>query len=75
VAELEEDDFTHYFNATGRLSKKVATLTKAGEELYQGLKDVINAAGNDEPYSAEELSKEFSPLLAAWNDAIGRESE
>ena len=31
-------------------------------ETTAALKDIINAAGNDQPYNKDELYREFSPI-------------
>ena len=47
-----------------------AMIIQALRETTQALKDIVNAADNNEPYSMEELEEVFSPIIDQGEEAI-----
>ena len=51
------------------------TLLEAVKEGKEALKDIINAAGNEEPYTTIELEEVFSPVVEQMTCAIEEAEE
>lgn len=48
-----------------------AKIQHALEEGRDALRDIINAAGNGQPYDAEQLERLFSPALEEIREVLG----
>jgi hypothetical protein len=43
-------------------------------ELLNALKDIVNAAGNNQPYNKTELEKEFVPIISRAEELLGNQT-
>ena len=58
--------------ANARLIAAAPDLLEACKIGLSALSDIINASDNNEPYSTEELLKEFRPLWDKINKAVAK---
>jgi hypothetical protein len=61
--------------ANSKLIAAAPELLASCKEGLEALKDIINAAGNNQPYKTEELSSEFIPICDLLFAVINKAEE
>jgi len=49
---------------------EMSELITASTEAHEALKDILNAAGNEQPYNRDELEENFSGITSKLYDAL-----
>lgn len=54
------------------MKTKKSTLKHAANEAYELIRDIVNAAGNEQPYTVDELERISTPVFDLLHNALNK---